>query len=244
MAERKPKILLIEDEKNLGSTLAERLAQEGFDTQWCQTAEESKQAISQTLFDLALVDVGLPDGSGFDLASKIRSQHLKTALIFLTALGTPEDRIRGLELGAEDYIVKPFHLKELLLRVRNALKRAQYFKATDAEFQQERQIGKAKISFSSFEAWREGKQQNLTQKEFLILKYLLEKKNQAVSRDEILNHIWGQEEFPSSRTIDNFILRLRKLIEEDPENPQIILSVRGIGYLIKIAEPSKKIGTK
>src|SRR5438132_994298 len=115
----KDSILLVEDETNVGSTLVERLDKEGFDVTWCATLADATENCRGRRFDLALLDVGLPDGLGFDLAEAIRSREPTTAIIFLTAFGNPEDRVRGLELGAEDYIVKPFHLKELLLRVRN-----------------------------------------------------------------------------------------------------------------------------
>jgi len=137
--------------------------------------------------------------------------------------------VRGLELGAEDYIVKPFHLKELLLRVQNGLKRARYLSGSTE--QDGVKIGRAVIHFSRFEAEIDGgPAQSLTHKECAVLRLLHERRGKVVSRDEILNEAWSEEEFPSPRTIDNFIMRLRRLIELDPENPQTIKSIRGVGY--------------
>ncbi|HZF27370.1 MAG TPA: response regulator, partial [Steroidobacteraceae bacterium] len=118
------RILVVEDEPNVGRTLTERLIAEGHTIEWARTASEALSMSQGPAFDLALLDVGLPDQSGFDLAATLRRRHPRTAIVFLTAFGTPDDRVRGLELGAEDYIVKPFHYKELLLRIENALRRA------------------------------------------------------------------------------------------------------------------------
>lgn len=222
------RLLVLEDEKNVGSTLVERLQREGFDVTWSTTCEDAKLQVAQRKFDLALLDVGLPDGSGFEVAQRVRDRNRATAIIFLTAFGNPEDRVKGLELGAEDYVVKPFHLKELLLRVQNGLKRARYLAAeTDGGTVQ---VGRAKIRFSAFEADVEGTLHSLTHKECALLKLLVDRRGKVLSRDEILNEVWSEDEFPSSRTVDNFIMRLRRLVELDPENPQVIRSIRGIGY--------------
>lgn len=223
------RLLLVEDERNVGSTLVERLSQENFNAVWARSATEAREQIHAQAFDLALLDVGLPDGSGFELAALLRKSRPSTAIVFLTAYGAPEDRVRGLELGAEDYIVKPFHFKELLLRVQNALKRARYFSGISGAAD-EQKIGRATILFSKFEAVVDGKSHALTHKECALLRMLVERRGKTVSRDEILNEIWSRDEYPTSRTIDNFILRLRRLIEEDPENPRWIKSIRGVGY--------------
>jgi two-component system alkaline phosphatase synthesis response regulator PhoP len=221
------RILVVEDEKNVGLTLVERLKREGFEVVWSMTAEDAELQITSRKFDLALMDVGLPDGSGFDVAAKLRKGQPAAAIIFLTAFGSPEDRVRGLELGAEDYVVKPFHLKELLLRVKNGLRRAHYLAGGD---EGELTLGRATIRFSRFEAERDGEVFPLTHKESALLRLLVDRRGNVVSRDEILNHVWSEDEFPTPRTIDNFIMRLRRLIEVDPENPQVIRSVRGVGY--------------
>lgn len=230
MVERaKAKLLVVEDEKNVGLTVVERLTKENYDVTWAHNCEEAKLEISRRHFDLALLDVGLPDGNGFDLAVLVRKNHPSTSIIFLTAFGSSEDRVRGLELGAEDYVVKPFHFKELLLRIENGLRRARYL--GDSQYGPEGvRIGRALIHFPRYEAEVDGKAQTISQREAALLKLLLDRKGAVVSRDEILDQVWSENEFPTARTVDNFIMRLRRLVEIDPEEPVIIRSVRGVGY--------------
>lgn len=223
------KILVVEDEKNLGTTLVERLKQEGYSVSWAKSVEEAQLEIRSLKFDLAVLDVGLPDGTGFQVAALLKKVSPATAILFLTAFGSPEDRIRGLELGAEDYVVKPFHLRELLLRIQNSLKRAKYLVHED-EPSEGALIGCAKIFFSRFEAQTDKSTHTLTHKECALLKLLWERRGQVVSRDEILNHVWTEDEYPSSRTIDNFVMRLRRIVENNHETPEFIRSVRGVGY--------------
>jgi two-component system alkaline phosphatase synthesis response regulator PhoP len=222
------RILLVEDEPNLGSTLSERLAAEGFEVSWETTREAALERLRGRRFDLAVLDVGLPDGNGFQVAETLKREHRGTAVLFLTAQGSPEDRVRGLELGAEDYVVKPFHYKELLLRIRNGLRRAR-FVASDLAVEGV-PIGKALVHFARFEAEADGKTYSLTHKECAVLKLLADRRGRVVSRDEILDEAWSEDEFPSPRTVDNFISRLRKLVEPDPNQPQVIRSIRGVGY--------------
>lgn len=246
-----PKLLLVEDEKNLGSTLEERFKNEGFDVTWVTSVQAARQVCHpqasasglphsfQNLFQLAVLDVGLPDGSGFEVAEFLRQKQPGTGIIFLTAFGTAEDRIRGLELGAEDYVVKPFHLKELILRVKNGLKRAEYLatrlqgQPTDSTWVM---VGRAKVDFLRFQAEVEGKTQALTHKEVAVLRLMVERKGCVVSRDAILNDAWSEDDYPTPRTVDNFIMRLRRLVEQNPERPEVIRSVRGIGYQLILTE--------
>ena len=231
MADRQ-RLLVVEDERNVGLTLIERLEKDGFEVAWATCAADARMEISQRKFDLAVMDVGLPDGSGFEVAKFLRETQPSTAIIFLTAFGNPEDKIRGLELGAEDYVVKPFHLKELMLRIQNGLKRARYLgqSAESANASDGIQVGRAKVYLSRFEVQVGDESHSLTHKESALLKLLLERRGKVVSRDEILNHVWSEDEFPTSRTIDNFIMRLRRLIEDNAEQPNVIKSVRGVGY--------------
>jgi two-component system alkaline phosphatase synthesis response regulator PhoP len=239
MSEALPRVyrlLVVEDERNVGTTLVERLQREGFRVDWVKSVLEARSALERDSFDLALLDVGLPDGDGFQVAEVIRKITKHTAIVFLTAYGNPEDRVRGLELGAEDYIVKPFHLKELLLRIQNSLKRVQSLMPVPGESQEFR-AGRARVRLSKFEVEvDDGGVHVLTHKELSILKLLYSRKGEVVSREEILNEAWTEGEFPSTRTIDNFILRLRRLIELDPENPAVIRSVRGVGYQLVLQE--------
>ncbi|MGK5082258.1 response regulator transcription factor [Bdellovibrionota bacterium FG-1] len=238
MAEpRITRLLVVEDEINVGATLVERLKKETFDVTWAKTAEEALFEVRGRHFDLALMDVGLPDGSGFDVAAELRKLHPTTAIIFITAFGSAEDKIRGLELGAEDYVVKPFHLRELLLRVQNGLKRARYLTAglLEPSAHEAVVVGQASIDFTRFEAHSKGVKTSLTHKEVALLKFLVDRQGKVVSRDEILNQVWSEDEFPTSRTVDNFIMRLRRLVEVDPENPQLIRNIRGVGYQLNLA---------
>lgn len=227
-----PKILLLEDEVNVGSTVKDRLEMEGYEVHWAKSLAEAKTILEISSISLALLDVQLPDGSGFDLGRVIRTKHPETVMVFLTALGTTEDRIHGLELGAEDYIVKPFHFKELLIRIQNALKRISYIQES-AQPSDSISIGKAKVHFKQYEIISQGERFHLSHKECALLKLLYEKRGSVVSRDDILNVVWSEDEYPTPRTIDNFILKLRKWIEPDPNDPSVIRSVRGVGYLLE-----------
>ena len=228
-------ILLLEDELNVGSTLKDRLGLEGYQVVWAQNVNDAKVQLEKSSFHLALLDVNLPDGSGFDVGKIIRDRFAGTAVMFLTAAGTPDDRIHGLELGAEDYIVKPFHFKELLLRIQNVLKRIQFVSAVGSN-DPEVSIGRARVRFHQYELMIKNEKHHLSHKECALLKLLYEKRGQVVSRDEILNLIWSEDEYPTPRTIDNFILRLRKLVEPEIENPTVIRSIRGVGYLLERIE--------
>ena len=234
------RILLLEDERNVGSTLVERLKREGYEVAWAQTCEEARLEIGSRKFDLVLLDVGLPDGSGFEIGELLRQTQRAASIIFLTAFGNPEDRVRGLEIGAEDYVVKPFHVKELLLRIQNGLKRAKYLAASPES--DDLKIGRALFHFARFEVEVDGRMQPLTHKECALMKLLSDRRGKVVSRDEILNEVWSEGEFPSTRTVDNFVMRLRRLVELDAENPLLIRSVRGVGYQLAEAAPSKKEG--
>jgi DNA-binding response OmpR family regulator len=233
------RILVVEDEVNVGRTLTERLAAEGYQTTWARNGAEALAATSEPPFALALLDVGLPDQSGFDLAATLRRRSPGTAIVFLTAFGTPEDRVRGLELGAEDYVVKPFNFKELNLRLQNALRRASLLKSAEIRYERPLQVGRARIDLKRLEARVDGETIMLTHKECAVLTLLLEKQGAALARDEILDRAWAEDEFPTPRTVDNFILRLRKLIEPDAAEPRIIRSIRGVGYLLDAAAVSE-----
>jgi two-component system alkaline phosphatase synthesis response regulator PhoP len=225
-------LLLVEDERNVGETLAERLRAAGFRVTLASSAARARQAWQAQAPHLSLVDVGLPDGNGFDLARELRSAVPQAAIIFLTAHANPEDRVRGLELGADDYVSKPFHFRELLLRIQNCLKRAQDLAELPREMRGVVRIGRARVDFERFSAEVAGTQHALTHKECAVLRLLASRAGKAVSRDEILDKAWSAEEFPTSRTVDNFIVRLRRLVEPDADEPRVIRSIRGVGYLL------------
>ena len=210
-------LLLVEDEENLGATLKDLLEGERYAVTWAQNKKEALADIKAMPFDIALLDVNLPDGNGFQVAEALQN----TAIIFLSAMSDPEYRVHGLTLGAEDYIVKPFHFQELCLRIKNALKRKNYVQSTGTAAK----IGKAKVDFSSFTL--NGKA--LAAKEAKLLKLLYDRRGKVVSRDEILNHVWPRETYPTARTVDNFISALRKLLG----SADCIKTIRGVGYQLK-----------
>jgi two-component system alkaline phosphatase synthesis response regulator PhoP len=220
------RLLVVEDEPNLGATLHERLTRSGFEVVWARSVAGAQAELAKHTFELALLDVGLGDGSGFLLAETIRKQAVGTAIIFLTAMGDPQHRILGLELGAEEYVVKPFNYPELVLRIENGLRRAR-FCGTGLN---RMQVGRAKINFSAFSAEVDGETTTLSQRETALLKLLVENRGSVVSRDQILDEVWSRDDYPTPRTVDNFILKLRRLVEPDLATPSVIRSVRGVGY--------------
>ena len=225
-------LLLVEDDANVARTLSERLGTEGFTVTHAASVAAARAALAQQRFHVAVLDVGLPDGSGFDVARHLRETSPQTAMLFLTAYGTPEDRIHGLELGADDYMTKPFDFRELLLRIHNVLKRARSLSQPGAPSGPVR-IGMATVDFARFTAESGGTLHRLTHKECAVLQLLVEQAGKAVSRDEILSRAWAPDEFPTERTVDNFILRLRRLVERDPAHPLTIRSIRGVGYQLE-----------
>jgi DNA-binding response OmpR family regulator len=228
-----PALLLVEDDPNVAGTLATRLTAEGFTVTRAGSVKAAQDAIRMHAFAAAVLDVGLPDGNGFDVARHLQEESPGTAMLFLTAYGTPEDRIRGLELGADDYMTKPFVFRELLLRIQNMLKRARDIAQPGAAARGPIRIGIATVDFDRFTAESAGTLHRLTHKECAVLKLLVGQAGKAVSRDQILEQAWAPDEFPTERTVDNFILRLRKLVEQNPANPRTIRSIRGVGYQLE-----------
>ena len=225
-------LLVVEDERNVGETLSERLQAAGYRVTLAESATRARQAWRSEAPKLALLDVGLPDGNGFALARELRAAAPQTAIIFLTAHGNPEERVRGLEIGADDYLTKPFHFRELLLRIQNCLKRAQDLADLPGEVRGMLRIGRAQVDFERYSAEVAGEHHALTHKECAVLRLLASRVGKAVSRDEILDRAWSADEFPTSRTVDNFIVRLRRLVEVDAAEPRVIRSIRGVGYLL------------
>jgi len=226
------RLLMVEDERNVAETLAERLRAQGYQVTRAESISSARRAIAESGYQLALIDVGLPDGNGLELARTLRQRAPATAIIFLTAHASAEDRVRGLELGADDYVGKPFLFRELLLRIQNCLKRAQDLAQVPGEIRGQVRIGRALVDFERFSATVDGENRALTHKECSVLRLLAERVGKAVSRDEILDRAWSADEFPTSRTVDNFIVRLRKLVEVNAADPRIIRSIRGVGYML------------
>lgn len=224
-------ILLVEDEPNLGMTLRDYLRSKKFTVELATSVKEAEEKFQQFKPAIAILDIGLPDGSGLDLGRSLRAKRKDCVLLFCTALNDPSLRVEGLELGAEDYITKPFELKELTLRLDRILKSRQMAGQRPEEYH-----------FGSLIFWPKrfelqdasGCLTPLGQKECAILELLLERKNEVVSRDEMIENIWGADSFPTNRTIDNYIVKLRKWADSDPSGEIRITSVRGIGYKLEL----------
>jgi DNA-binding response OmpR family regulator len=220
------RILIVEDEAQMRQGLKDNLEFEGYEV---DTAEDGEQCIIQVEknhYNLILLDVMLPKLSGFDVCKQLRGKGFDRPIIMLTAKGEEIDKVLGLELGADDYITKPFSLRELLARVKAVLRREERGKDTGVNVT----IGKIEVNFSKFEAFDGGQSVALSHREFEVLKFLWEHENQIVSRNELMNDVWGMGDMTTTRTVDNFILKLRQTIEEDPSHPKHILTVHGIGY--------------
>lgn len=225
----KSKILLIEDEENLGDTLNDFLSSKGFYCQWAQNCKEAKERF-QDGFDIVLMDIGLPDGDGFTLAKEFRESNKNFVLLFLSALNDPNLKFEALNMGAHDYITKPFDVRELILRLDRVMQQQNKNKAYDEQID----LQDLKIWFSRFEvADSENTIISLSQKECAILELLYSGINQVVSRESIIEQVWGKDTFPSNRTVDNYIVKLRKWIETSKSQKIQIKSIRGIGYKLE-----------
>ncbi|MFN5148048.1 MAG: response regulator transcription factor [Flavobacteriia bacterium] len=222
------RICLVEDEKSLSDLIRMNLELEGFEV---TSYENGRRAFEKTAsfgeFDLVILDVMLPEVSGLDICKEIRKKS-SVPVLFLSAKGTTEDRIAGLKLGGNDYLSKPFDLEELLLRV-NVLTQRHPIRILESTGIR---IGQKEVNFSTYEVTdlRTNVTVTLSKKEIELLKLFIEKEGVVISRDEILDRVWGRDQFPTSRTIDNYILSFRKLFEDDPRSPKYFHSIRAVGY--------------
>jgi two-component system, OmpR family, alkaline phosphatase synthesis response regulator PhoP len=223
-------VLLIEDDQNLGQTLRDYLRSKKFLVELAATAAEAREKFAKTNFAICIMDIGLPDGNGISLAREFRQLRKDCVLLFCTALNDPTLRVEGLELGAEDYITKPFELKELTLRLDRILKTRQFSQENPDELRFGRLIFWPK-RFELQDA--AGVLSSLGQKECAILELFLARKNEVVARDTMIEEIWGENSFPTNRTIDNYIVKLRKWSDTD-DTVLKITSVRGIGYKLEV----------
>lgn len=224
-------ILIVEDEKNLGVTLSEYLKTLGYSCEWSTTVAQAREMFKTIHPGIVLMDIGLPDGNGLDLARELRSVRKDFVLLFLSAQNDPDTRVQGLEIGAEDYITKPFALKELTLRLERILKDQERFQSNPDEIVH----GPLKIWFRKYEVQKaDGSVLPLSQKECAILELLYQNQDVAVDRIEIIEKIWGDDKFPSNRTVDNYIVSLRKWCESDSEGHINIQSIRGVGYKLTV----------
>lgn len=222
------RILLVEDEEHIRDAVKLNLEIEGYEVVATGNGKKAIELTQNQHFDLLLLDVMLPDIDGFAITEQVRLTNSEVPILLLTAKDMAQDRIKGLKKGADDYLTKPFELEELLLRVSNLLRRSQRVKGESTTLFE---FGKNKINFDTFEAVTfRNDEIMLTKKEAMLLKLLIERKNEVVSRNQILQSVWGYDVFPSTRTIDNFILAFRKYFEEDPKTPLYFHSMRGVGY--------------
>ena len=221
------RILLVEDEENIRDVVKMNLELEEYEVVATGNGRDAIKHFDEEHFDLIILDVMLPEIDGFQICEQIRLTNMEVPIIFLTAKDGMSDKIAGLKRGADDYLTKPFHLEELLLRVNNLIRRTSKSPENTPEVYN---FGNNKVNFRTFEATGIKGDFILTKKEAMLLKLLVDRKNEVVSRHQILQSVWGYDVFPSTRTIDNFILSFRKYFEEDQRNPVYFHSVRGVGY--------------
>lgn len=219
-------ILLVEDEPKMARGLRDNLAFEGHDVTVTGDGADGYETMLRETFDLVILDVMLPHMSGFDVVRKVREHGVATPILMLTAKGDEIDKVLGLELGADDYVTKPFSLRELIARVNALLRRAR--QSVDADTVMT--LNTIAVNFSTYSGSKDGVEFTMTPKEFEVLKYLWQHRNTTVSRDELLKKVWGYDDSVTTRTIDNFVVKLRQKIEDDPAHPAIIFTIHGIGY--------------
>ena len=219
-------ILAIEDDPSILRGLADNLRFESYDVLTAADGEVGYAMIREKRPDLIILDLMLPKLSGYEICRKARAEGIRTPILMLTARGEETDRILGLDLGADDYVSKPFSIRELMARVRAILRRTQPAESAPDELRFDDVV----VNFVSYEAFRAGQPLEMTRKEFRILRFLSARAGEVVSRDELLNEVWGYENYPTTRTVDNHIAGLRAKIEHDPANPQRLRTVHGVGY--------------
>jgi two-component system alkaline phosphatase synthesis response regulator PhoP len=224
------KILLVEDEESLAIGLEYNLSEEGFDVTLAKDGKQALYEFNSKTFDLIVLDIMIPYLNGFEVAKQIRIKDPQMPILILTARTSSEDRVKGLELGVDDYLTKPFHLEELILRIKGMLKRKMWYKSIST-IDKNYKTGDIEINFEKLILTYGSKSKPLTVHEGMLLKYFIENKNRIISRKELLENVWQINSEIETRTVDTFIARLRKLMEKDPTNPAYIKSVRGAGYI-------------
>ncbi len=224
------KILLVEDEEALAVGLEFNLTEEGYSVVRAEDGEKALELFEKQEFDLIILDIMLPYYDGFEIARIVRQKSPQIPILMLTAKSSPEDLVHGLALGADDYLTKPFHLEELLARVKGMLRRKMWYKDV-SDIRSIFRFGDNEVNFENFTARNKNGSFQLTMHEAMLLKYLVENKNKIVSRKELLEHVWNISSDIDTRTVDNFISRLRKYFEPNPAKPIYFKSVRSAGYM-------------
>jgi two-component system, OmpR family, alkaline phosphatase synthesis response regulator PhoP len=230
MKDSKSSILLVEDEENLHETLKLNLEMEGYEVTSAFDGAEALQKVSNEYFDLIIMDIMLPELDGISVTESIRVNHNEVPILMLSARNSSADKVLGLRKGADDYLTKPFNLEELLLRVGKLIEKNKKITVRE-NIGDEYDFGDNKIDFKAQDAitWN-GQHIELSKKEAMLLKLLIENKGDVVTREKILQVVWGYNVYPTTRTIDNFILNFRKYFEQDSRNPRYFHYVRGVGY--------------
>ncbi len=223
------RLVVVEDEAHLAEVVSDNLRLEGWEVAVAADGPSALRLIRESRPDLVLLDVMLPGLDGFAVCQALRAEGNDVPILFLTAKSGQGDRLHGLELGGDDYLGKPFDLRELILRVRAILRRTSWMRSPSPAGDVLR-LGEASVDFRTYVASVRGRALQLSPKEVLILRCLAERPGEVVTRAEILDRVWGYDAFPTTRTIDNFIVRLRRLLEPDARNPRYIHTVRGAGY--------------
>lgn len=222
------KILIIEDEEPIRTALEDDFRLENYEVTVAADGTEGLAKAMDQDTDLIILDIMLPGMNGFEICRKLRSQGVRTPIIMLTAKGEEIDRVVGLEIGADDYVTKPFSPRELQARVRAVLRRMEV--GTDDRSEAIFQSGGLEVDFRQYICRMNDKEVSLTTHEFELLKYLIMNRGKVIRRDELLDEVWGKNVFVTPHTVDTHVANLRKKIEDDPSNPRLIISIRGVGY--------------
>ncbi len=228
------KILIVEDDAAIVLGLEGALQGEGYETLTARTGPDGWRLAKEQKPDLLVLDLMLPGMSGLEICKRLRDEGMKTPVIMLTSKAEESDKVLGLELGADDYVTKPFSLRELMARVKVRLRRDESANPPASQKKMEKfSFGEVVVDFKRHEVYKAGTLQEMTNREFRLLEYFIHHPGELITRDRLLNEIWGYENYPTTRTVDNHILWLRKHIEPDPDEPRYIKTIRGAGYLFE-----------
>jgi two-component system alkaline phosphatase synthesis response regulator PhoP len=228
--QKKHSILLVEDEENLQDALRLNFEMEGYEVTAAYNGAEALKSVHNEYFDIIILDVMLPEIDGISVCENIRLFNTEIPILFLSAKNSSSDRVTGLQKGGDDYLTKPFDLTELLLRVKKLIDKSKLITSKE-QITEIFNFGRNHINFKALECkTKEGETVALTKKEAMLLKLLVENRNEVVTREKILQSVWGYNVYPTTRTVDNFILNFRKYFEDDSRNPKYFHSIRGIGY--------------
>lgn len=230
-------VLLVEDDLNLADGLTLNLEAEGYQVVHLTDGSQVADVYADGNIDLVLLDIMLPGKDGLAVCRELRAKGETVPILFLTAKDQTDDKIEGLVAGGDDYITKPFDLQELLTRIQGIFRRQAWLAGTGEEVSDEFRFDGRSINFKTFEAEGPGGKFSLTRRECMVAKYLCERPGQVVSRDQLLDAVWGYHTYPTNRTIDNFVLKLRKIFEDDQRNPVYFETIRGVGYRFQTSKP-------